>query len=108
MVAYGERRRSGYMNCIGVTRLNKGSSIKCVGLAYVKCKLDDVCNSIVDADVKTLEQRIEHYCLMLPLIVDAEFDEEYTIIYDDWDVSDENWVKSLPNLCALCFEVDVY
>ena len=107
IVAYGERRRSGYMNCIGVTRLNKGSSFKCVGLAYVKCKLDDACDILLDVEVKTIENRIEHYCLMLPLIQDGDFDQDYAIIYDDWDVSDENWVKCLPNLCPLCFEVDV-
>ena len=95
------------MNCIGVTRLNKGSSFKCVGLAYVKCKLDDACDILLDVEVKTIENRIEHYCLMLPLIHDDDFDQDYAIIYDDWDVSDENWVKCLPSLCSLCFEVDV-
>ena len=107
MIAYGGRRRSGFMNCIGITRLNKGSSRKCVGLAYVSCDLDDVNNLLTDVNVSAIEIRMEHYCLMLPLIDDGNFDKEFAIIYDDWDVANERFQKCLPNLCAILSAMDV-
>ena len=36
-VAYGDKRRSGEMNAIGISRYNKGHSSKFIGLAYVQC-----------------------------------------------------------------------
>ena len=107
VIAYGGQRRSGLMNCIGITRLNKGTCRKCVGLAFVKCKLDEETNILSNVSVSAIENRIEHHLLMLPLIDHGDFDEEYAIVFDDWDVSDENFVKCLPKLCDMCFEIDV-
>jgi len=107
MIAYGEKRRSGLMNCIGITRLRKGVAKKVVGLAFVKCQLDDTSNVIKDVDVEILESKMKHYCIMLPLLDDGDFFSEFAIIYDDWDVGDENFRKCLPSLCPLCFERDV-
>ena len=50
---------------------------------------------------------MKHYCIMLPLLDDGEFLSEFAIIYDDWDVGDENFKKCLPCLCPMCFEKDV-
>ena len=94
------------MNCIGITRLNQGTCRKCVGLAFVKCKLDEETNILSNVSVSAIENRIEHHLLMLPLIDHGDFDEEYAIVFDDWDVSDENFVKCLPKLCDMCFEID--
>ena len=107
MIAYGEHCRLGLMSCIGITRLNKGFAQKCVGLAFVKCQLDDTDNILEDVDVETLESRMKHYRIMLPLLDDGDFDAEFAIVYDDWDVGDENFRKCLPSLCAMCFEIDV-
>ena len=107
MVAYGERRHSGLMSCIGITRLMKGVARKCVGLAFVKCQLDDTGNIIKDVDIETLESKMKHYYIMLPLLDDGDFSAGFTIVYDDWDVGDKNFRKCLPSLCPMCFEIDV-
>ena len=103
MIAYGEKRRSGLMNCIGITRLRKGVAKKVVGFAFVKCQLDDTSNVIKDVDVEILESKMKHYCIMLPLLDDGDFFSEFAIIYDDWDVGDDNFVKALPNICPFLF-----
>ena len=54
-----------------------------------------------------LESKMKHYCSMLPLLDDGDFFSKFAIIYDDWDVGDENFRKCLPSLCPLCFERDV-
>ena len=107
IISYGERRRSGLMSCIEVQRLNKGEARKCVGLAYVKCQLDKNISTLIDVDVETIESRIEHHCLMLPLVDEGLFVQEFAIVYDDWDVGNEYFKKVLPSLCPLCFATDV-
>ena len=107
IISYGERCWSGLMSYIWVTRLNKGSGRKCVGLAYVKCQLDDKANILEDVDVETIGSRIEHHYLMLPSLDDGCFDEEFAIVYDDWDVGDQHFQKCLPSLCPMFFETDV-
>ena len=86
IIAYGEHRRSGVMKCIGITRCEKGNSKKCIGLAYVKLQLDNTTVYALysqDIDVKEVESMIEHYCLLLPLIDDGDFNNEFAIVYDD-------------------------
>ena len=58
-------------------------------------------------DVETIESRIEHHCLLLPLVDEGIFVQEFAIVYDDWDVGDEHFKKYLPSLCPLCFTTDV-
>ena len=104
IIAYGEHRRSGVMKCIGITRCEKGKSKKCIGLAYVKCQLDNTTENALysqEIDVKEVESMIEHYCLLLPLIDDGDFNNEFAIVYDDWDVGDEHFRKCLPRLCSM-------
>ena len=107
IVSYREHRRSGRMDCIGITQLNCGSLRTYLGLAYVKCRFDDVADIMTDVDVKTIETKIEHYCLVLPLIDDGNFEQEFATVFDDWDVSDEYYRKFLPNLCPILFQADV-
>ena len=89
MIAYCERRRSGLLICIWITRLNRGVTRKCVGLAFVKCQLGDTSNILEDVDVQTLESKMKHYCIMLPLLDDGDFANKFAIVYDDWDVGDK-------------------
>ena len=107
MIAYGERRRSGFMSCVGITQFKKGSSHECVGLAYVTCDLDDVSNLLTNVNVDAIVSRMEHYCLMLPLIDDGNFDKEFAIIYSDWDVGNEHLQKCIPDSCSILFALDV-
>ena len=107
MIAYGKKRRSGLMSCVTVSRLNPGHSQKCIGLAYVKCRLDDPSHLLLDADVEELEECIESYCLLLPFLNKGEFTDQYAVIYDDWDVGDKDFKKVLPSLCQQLFETDV-
>ena len=107
LVAYGEKRRSGIMNCIGISRLNKGHASKCIGLAYVQCSLDDQTELLLDVHVQTVEKMIQNYCLLLPFVEDETFTNKFAIIYDDWDCGDEYFVKCLPSICPFCFSTDV-
>ena len=89
----------------------KGQVKKCIGLAYVKCQLDKTTENALysqEIDVKEVESMIEHYCLLLPLIDDGDFENEFAIVYDDRDVGDEYFRKCLPSLCSMCFETDVW
>ena len=90
--------------------MKKGNSKKCIGLAYVKLQLDNTTVNALysqDIDIKEVESMIEHYCLLLPLIDDGDFENEFAIVYGDWDVGDEYFRKCLPSLCSMCFETDV-
>ena len=62
---------------------------------------------MIGVGVKTIENNMKHYCLLLPLIMDGNFAGKFAIVYDDWDVGDENFRKSLPNICKFCFANDV-
>jgi len=107
IVAFGEGRQRGLMNIIGITRFDIGKARKCLGLSYVKCCFDNAEDVLFDMDVGEIESQIQHHCLLLPLIDDGNFVQEYAIVYDDWDVSDDKCEKCLPNLCPRCFETDV-
>lgn len=107
LFAYGEQRRSGVMSCVSLTRVGVGESTKLIGLAYVKCVLEEQDELMIGVGVKTIENNMKHYCLLLPLIMDGNFAGKFAIVYDDWDVGDENFRKSLPNICKFCFANDV-
>jgi hypothetical protein len=107
VVAFGEKRRQGLMDIIGITRLDDGITTKCLGLPYMKCSFDNDTDILVEMDVEEIESQIQHHCLLLPLIDDGNFIQEFAIVYDDWDISDEKREKSLSNLCTSCFETDV-
>ena len=66
-----------------------------IGLVYVKCEQID---TIMEMNVKTIEESIQNYLLLLPLIIEENF------VHHDWDVGDVNSEKKLPNVCCYCFE----
>jgi len=70
----------------------------------VKCAFNNDVDVLFDMDVDEIKSQIQHYCLLLPLMDDSIFEQEFDIVYDDWDVSDDNFEKYLPNLCSRCFE----
>ena len=107
MIAYGPKRRSGFMNCISISRVNPGQSTKCIGLSYVKCQLDSQSDDLSNVDVGVVEEAIDHYCLMLPLINEGQFNGDFGLIYEDWDVGDEYFKKVLPSICNLLFDTNV-
>ena len=94
------------MNIIGITRFDIGTARKCLGLPYAKCAFDDEDDVLFDMDVSEIESQIQHKCLLLPLIDDSNYVQEFAIFYDDWDVSDDKFEKCLPRLCTRCFEMD--
>jgi len=106
-VAFGEKRRRGLMDIIGITRLDDGITTKCLGLPYMKCSFDNDTDILVEMDVEEIESQIQHHCLLLPLIDDGNFIQEFAIVYDDWDISNEKREKSMSYLCTRCFETDV-
>ncbi len=87
-ISYGSHHISGSTNCIEVIREYKGRSSKCVGFSYVKIGQDLHANKIKDVDIKTLESYMVNYFLLLPLVDQNNFNQDYAMTYDDWDVGD--------------------
>jgi hypothetical protein len=48
-----------------------------LSLAYIKYENN---GSIQEDDVETVENTIKYYVLLLPLIIDGHFDQEYAVI----------------------------
>ena len=59
------------MSCVSLTRVGVGESTKLMGLAYVKCVLEEQDELMSDVGVKTIENNMKHCCLLLPLIIDG-------------------------------------
>ena len=78
-------------------------------MAYVNCVMDEPDNNFYtqNMNAKEVESMIEHYCLLLPLMDNGNFENEFCVVYHDWGVGDDKFCKVLPNLCMLCFEKDV-
>jgi hypothetical protein len=106
-IAYGKKRRSGLMNIVSIDRVDYGLAMKSMGLAYVSCKLEDQRDELWSLDVKTVEDKISSHCMLLPYIETGQFRELFTLIYDDWDIGDENFQKCLPMVCSTLFKTNV-
>ena len=108
MIAFGKSRRSGMMSMIGINRGNQGNYVARGGLKYVECELDPVDLWIVDERVSEVESIIENYCLLLPLVQkNIGNRKKYAVIFEDWDVGDENFIKGMPTISKECFETNV-
>ena len=93
MVAYGKKRRSGFMNIVSIDRVDVGESMKLIGLAYVTCLLEDPLPDFQSVDVNSVEDVISHHCILLPFIQNGKFTGLFAVVYDDWDVGDECFKK---------------
>ena len=107
MVAYGKKRRSGFMNIVSIDRVDVGESMKSIGLAYVTCLLEDPLPDFQSVDVNSVEDIISHHCILLPFIQNGTFTGLFAVVYDDWDVGDECFKKCLPMLCSILFSISV-
>ena len=107
VVAYGGQRRSGIMNCVTISRINRGHFKKILGLAFVSCTVDAQSKHLRNMNIEEVEKMIAHHCLILPLVEKDGYHGENAIIYDDWDVGNEFFLKCLPVLCFLLFQTEV-
>ncbi len=107
MIAYGNKRRSGRINAIGVNRMDVGMGQKLLGLSYVKCKLDFSNTHFLDENLIEFEECMADYCLMLPLYRRGTFQNHYSFVFSDWDTGDVRFKKSLPSICEECFSTNV-
>ena len=66
MIAYGSKRRSGMVSLASVTRSNEMEGTSSIGLTYVSYELqrEECCEEHVN--LKTMEDNIRSYCLLLP------------------------------------------
>ena len=92
------------MNLACIKRQNKGVGKMVMGLTYVKC---EQIYTMMEMNVKRIEENIQNYLLLLPPIFEENFVQEYAVIFHDWDVGDINHEKKLSNLCCYCFEKEV-
>ena len=79
----------------------------CLGLAYVKCEMDEDKYAAIDVSLDETEHAMRSYGLLLPFVQDEKFQHQHAIVYHDWDVGDIIFEKRLPNICNRCFNVDV-
>ena len=108
MIAFGNSRRSGRISMMGLNRVNKGNYVARSGLMYVECELDTDDLWILDESVGEVESIINNYCLLLPLVQTNRGPTiKYAVIFEDWDVGDEYFVKSMPRISKECFEMNV-
>ena len=106
-IAYGRQRRMNRVNIIGVSRQQVGSAKMCLGLAYVKCEMDEDKYAAVDVSLDETEHTMRSYGLRLPFEQDEKFQHRHAIVYHDWDVGDIMFEQMLPNICEECFNVDL-
>ena len=41
-------------------------------------------------DVETIEKTMKRYILLLPLVIEGQSNQEYAVVYRDWDAGDVN------------------
>ena len=75
------------MNLACTKRDNKG-----VG-KMVMAQID----TVMEMDVNMIEENIQNCLLLIPLIIDENFVQEYAIIYHDGEVNDINHENKLPD-----------
>ena len=93
---------------MGMKRVNKGDYVARGGLMYVECELDPDELWILEESVTEVESITKNYCLLLPLVQkNGGTKTKYAVIFEDWDVGDENFNKCMPKICGRCFETDV-
>ncbi len=68
--------------------LDSGSGNMLLGLSYRKCEMDTIVGNLKKEDVNELESLMSVYCLLLLLVDDGKFNNEYTVVFSDWDVGD--------------------
>lgn len=87
MIAYGLKRRSGMVSLASVTRSNETEGTSSIGLTYVSYDLqgEECCEEHVN--LKTMEDNIRSYCLLLPyLLPGTDYKKQIAIVFNDWDV----------------------
>ena len=72
-----------------------------MGLTYIKC---EQLGTMMETNVNMTEENIQNYVLLLPLIIEENFVQEYVVIFHDWDVGNIKHEKKLPDLCCYCLE----
>ena len=74
----------------------------------IQCELDPGDLLILDESVTEVESIIDKYCLLLPLVQkNRGTTTKYAVIFEDWDVGDEHFAKSIPKICEKCFKTNV-
>ena len=78
------------------------------GFKYIKCEIDEREQIVEGMDVAELESNMERYCLMLPFVYSKEdFNQNFAIIYDNWQVGNELGGSEVPCICEWLFRQDV-
>ena len=75
-----------------------------MGLVYVKCEQID---TMMEIYANMVEENIQNYLRLLPLIIEENFVQGYAVTFYDWDVEDINHEKKLPNVCHYCFKEEI-
>ena len=78
-----------------------------IGFSYHSYELDKD-TVIENMTTEELKKNTSDYCVMLPFVreKDDNFNNQYAVVFDDWDVIDAHGVKRLPTLCPREFDSD--
>lgn len=103
-VAYS-RNRNNTVHFVSIGYImQQGHNEEC-GLHYAKCNITDHCDH---GTWNELRELIVAYCVLLPFNPDNNtFENEYAIVFSDWDVVTDIGEKNLPSLSHKVFSVDV-
>ena len=72
------------------------------GLKFFKCKLED--GGMHNDELIYFKTAVTGHCLLLPLIEDGkEFNLQYAVVFDDWEVIGEPGKKGLPILSTTLY-----
>ena len=79
-IAYGRQRRTNRVSIIGVSRQQIGMAKMCLGLAYVKCEMDEDKYAAVDVSLVQTGHAMRYYGLLLPFVQDENFQHQHAIV----------------------------
>ena len=106
-VAFGD----GGETCNVVQMRMKGDRVQreC-GMRYMQYELEDLEDYVVDKlKVVALEDDMRRYCLLLPFVYkgDENFEQDFAVVYDNWEVGNERGESEIPSICTTLFAIDV-
>ena len=106
-VAFGD----GGEMCNVVQMRMKGDRVRRVcGMKYLQYELEDLEDYVVEKlKMVALEKDMRRYCLFLPFVFkgDENFEQDFAVVYDNWEVGNERGESEIPSICTVLFAVDV-
>ena len=104
-LVFGKQRSK--VSIVPLWRKDNNETETLIGFSYHSYELDKD-KVIENMTTEELKKNTSNYCVMLPFVreKDDNFNNQYAVVFDDWDVIDAHGVKRLPTLCPREFDSD--